>query len=133
MPGKVEAMDTIQVVLADDHAVLRDGLILLLNEFPGIKVVGSAANGFEATRKCWKLSRRTPSAEQGINARPLLPLTYFRYASIYAKVVIRYVIGLAGTHRLRYDGVASEGALHRYRSSAMRPNIPCVGRVFVSS
>jgi len=39
---------TIRVFLADDHAVVRDGLRLLLETQPDIDVVGEAANGREA-------------------------------------------------------------------------------------
>jgi DNA-binding NarL/FixJ family response regulator len=39
---------TITVFLADDHGVIRDGLQLLLETQPDIKVVGQAANGREA-------------------------------------------------------------------------------------
>lgn len=41
----------IQVLLADDHAVLRAGLRALLNAEPDIEVVGEAANGAEALRQ----------------------------------------------------------------------------------
>ncbi len=39
---------TIQLLLADDHTVLRTGLKMLLNAQPDIKVVGEAADGEEA-------------------------------------------------------------------------------------
>lgn len=41
---------SITIVLADDHAVVRDGLRLLLNTQPDLKVVGTAANGREAVQ-----------------------------------------------------------------------------------
>ncbi len=40
----------IRIVLADDHAVVRDGLRVLLQAQPDIEVVGDAANGREAMR-----------------------------------------------------------------------------------
>src|SRR5947209_1274557 len=40
-------MDT-KVVLVDDHAILRDGLRMVLEAQPGISVVGEAENGREA-------------------------------------------------------------------------------------
>ncbi|MBZ0309531.1 MAG: response regulator transcription factor, partial [Anaerolineae bacterium] len=40
--------DTITVVLADDHVILRTSLALFLDSCEGIKVVGEAANGDEA-------------------------------------------------------------------------------------
>jgi DNA-binding NarL/FixJ family response regulator len=42
---------SIRVILADDHAVLRDGLRLLLEMQPDIDVVGDAADGREAVQK----------------------------------------------------------------------------------
>lgn len=41
---------TIRVLLADDHAVMRDGLQALLKMAPDIAVIGSVGNGREAVR-----------------------------------------------------------------------------------
>jgi len=41
----------IRIILADDHAVMRDGLRLLLDAQPDLRVVGEAANGREAVRQ----------------------------------------------------------------------------------
>jgi two-component system, NarL family, nitrate/nitrite response regulator NarL len=40
--------DPIRIVIADDHPIFRDGLRKLLEEEPGLEVVGEAANGAEA-------------------------------------------------------------------------------------
>lgn len=45
---------TITIFLADDHAVVRDGLRLLLETQPDFKVVGQAENGLEAIEKLIK-------------------------------------------------------------------------------
>ena len=45
----------IQVLLADDHAVVRDGLRFLLEVQGDISVVGNAVNGREAVRKAKEL------------------------------------------------------------------------------
>ena len=45
----------IEVLLADDHAVVRDGLRALLEAQPGIAVVGDAVNGREAVREAQRL------------------------------------------------------------------------------
>jgi DNA-binding NarL/FixJ family response regulator len=36
-----------QVIIVDDHKIFRDGLKLLLNEIPNIKVIGEASDGKE--------------------------------------------------------------------------------------
>lgn len=40
-------MDTIKIILVDDHRLVRDGIHALLNETPGVLVVGEAADGNE--------------------------------------------------------------------------------------
>jgi DNA-binding NarL/FixJ family response regulator len=48
-------MRMIRVLLADDHAVLRDGLRALLDAQPGIEVIAGVANGREAVREAKRL------------------------------------------------------------------------------
>jgi DNA-binding NarL/FixJ family response regulator len=50
--------DTITVVLVDDHAVVRRGFRRLLDDDPGISVVGEANNGEEAIRLVEELTPR---------------------------------------------------------------------------
>jgi len=45
----------ITIFLADDHAVVRDGLRALLEAQPDLKVIGEAANGREAVRQITQL------------------------------------------------------------------------------
>ena len=47
---------TIRVLLADDHAIMREGLRALLGGSPGITVVAEVANGREALRRCEELA-----------------------------------------------------------------------------
>jgi NarL family two-component system response regulator YdfI len=42
--------EAIRVIIADDHAVVREGLRLILEARPGFTVVGEAADGAEAVR-----------------------------------------------------------------------------------
>jgi DNA-binding NarL/FixJ family response regulator len=46
---------SIRVFIADDHAVVRDGLISLLKMQPNIEVIGSASNGREAVQEVERL------------------------------------------------------------------------------
>ncbi|MDF2500422.1 MAG: two component transcriptional regulator, LuxR family [Anaerosporomusa subterranea] len=41
-------MQTVKIILADDHILLRSGLKMLLESRPGLKVVGEASDGLEA-------------------------------------------------------------------------------------
>lgn len=45
----------IRVVIADDHAIVRDGLRALIEAQPGLQVVGEAADGDEAWRRACDL------------------------------------------------------------------------------
>lgn len=48
-------MDRIRVVIADDHALLRDGIKALLSLAEDIEVVGEASDGREAVVQCRRL------------------------------------------------------------------------------
>jgi len=39
---------TIRVMIVDDHAMVRAGIKILLEQFEGIQVIGEAANGYQA-------------------------------------------------------------------------------------
>jgi two-component system response regulator NreC len=49
-------METISILLADDHAIVRDGLRRLLDEQPDLTVVGEASDGDEAIAKALELA-----------------------------------------------------------------------------
>lgn len=48
----MDTQDLIQVVIVDDHAMLRKGLAVFLLSYPDLKLVGEAANGEEALILC---------------------------------------------------------------------------------
>ena len=48
-------MDTVKVLIVDDHAVVRDGLITMLGREKDFTVVGEAQNGLEAVEKAQEL------------------------------------------------------------------------------
>ena len=43
-------IDTIRILIADDHAIVREGLRALIETEPGMQLVGEAADGGEAVR-----------------------------------------------------------------------------------
>jgi len=43
-------MSIVKILLADDHDIVRAGLAALLNQNPGISVIGEAADGMEAVQ-----------------------------------------------------------------------------------
>lgn len=44
-------MEKIKVFVVDDHALVRDGIIFMLNNAPDIQIMGEAADGLEALEK----------------------------------------------------------------------------------
>jgi NarL family two-component system response regulator LiaR len=46
-----ENSEAIRILIADDHAVVREGLRTLIGTEPGMELVGEAADGVEAVRK----------------------------------------------------------------------------------
>ena len=53
--NKIKTKRQITVLLADDHAVVREGLKVLLEQSTDIRVVGEAANGREAVQLAQEL------------------------------------------------------------------------------
>ena len=51
MPDRAAQEETIRVLIADDHAVVREGLRWMISTEPGIELVGEAADGVEAVDK----------------------------------------------------------------------------------
>src|SRR5438876_10604237 len=49
--GFVAATGKIRVLIVDDNALFRDGLVSLLRQIPDIDVVGAAGGGDEALRR----------------------------------------------------------------------------------
>ncbi|KKL74329.1 hypothetical protein LCGC14_2065980 [marine sediment metagenome] len=47
----IETREAITVVLADDHALMREGTRQILEDHPGLVVVGEAADGLEALER----------------------------------------------------------------------------------
>lgn len=43
---------TINVLLVDDHDILRDGLAVVMNDFSDIHVAGVAGSGWDAVNQC---------------------------------------------------------------------------------
>ena len=50
-----------RILIADDHAVVREGLRMLLESQEGITVVGEALNGRDAIEKAEALNRMSSS------------------------------------------------------------------------
>ena len=48
-------METLKIVLAEDHTILREGLRALLSADPNVEIIGEAQNGREAVRCVEKL------------------------------------------------------------------------------
>jgi DNA-binding NarL/FixJ family response regulator len=50
-PERVDRLEELRVLIADDHPVFRDGLRTLLTSIPGTEVVGEATTGLEAVQE----------------------------------------------------------------------------------
>ncbi|MBN1375601.1 MAG: response regulator transcription factor [Dehalococcoidia bacterium] len=49
-------MDTIKILIVDDHPVVREGIGSMLMRQPDFKIIGEASNGLEAVEKAIELS-----------------------------------------------------------------------------
>jgi YesN/AraC family two-component response regulator len=47
--------EPVRILIADDHALVRGGLRMMLEDEPGLEVIGEASNGREALELCRSL------------------------------------------------------------------------------
>ncbi|MFF0829611.1 response regulator [Brevibacillus sp. NPDC003359] len=73
---------TIRVLIADDHAIVRSGLGMLINAQEDMEVIGYAADGKEACEKAWEvrpdvvlMDLSMPPGENGLTATARLKET----------------------------------------------------------
>ncbi|MBI2868338.1 MAG: response regulator transcription factor [Chloroflexi bacterium] len=55
-PKQDQSKRTLRILIADDHAIVRDGLRSVLEDEPDLEVVGEAVSGEEAVRKVAELN-----------------------------------------------------------------------------
>ena len=48
MERKEDCLKKLRIILADDHALVRAGIRVLVESIPGVEVIGEAGNGNEA-------------------------------------------------------------------------------------
>jgi DNA-binding NarL/FixJ family response regulator len=131
---------TIRVLLADDHAMMRDGLTSLLSASPGIEVVGAVSNGREAVHCAAELEPDIVimdismpelngiEAAQLIRARsPGVRIVMLSMHSSSEHLYRALAAGAAGYLLKESAGTEAVAAVHavhagrRYMSQALRP------------
>ena len=73
MTDTKKQIETIRILISDDHAVVREGLRTLIGTEPGMEVIGEAADGFEAVQQACALrpARQPPRRSQRIQMKNL--------------------------------------------------------------
>jgi DNA-binding NarL/FixJ family response regulator len=86
--------ETIKILIAEDHTIVRQGLARLLSDQPGLEVVGQAVNGRDAVEMAEKLNPdviimdigmpKMNGIEASKKIRKLLPRTKILILSMYS-------------------------------------------------
>jgi len=137
--------EEIQILIVDDHTIVRQGLSRLLDEHPGLKVVGQASDGQKAVEEALRLSPEVIIMDialpkmNGIEAvkriRKSLPKTKILILSMYSHEHYIHQLMEAGVsgYLLKDD---SGGDIIRAIHSALKdetPLNPAISKVLVAS
>ena len=93
-PAAASEPATINVLLVDDHAIVREGLRALLDDAEGTRIVGEAANGDEAVELAGKLQPNLILMDlkmPGLPAVDAIRLIRAKYPKIQVLVLTSYV------------------------------------------
>ncbi|HEY8508575.1 MAG TPA: response regulator transcription factor [Steroidobacteraceae bacterium] len=92
-PAAASEPATINVLLVDDHAIVREGLRALLDDAEGTRIVGEAANGDEAVELAGKLPNLIlmDLKMPGLPAVDAIRLIRAKYPKIQVLVLTSYV------------------------------------------
>lgn len=69
--GASMSNDTIRVLLADDHAMVREGLRLLLRTAPDIAIVSEAADGGRGETEARRSTETLPTSTARLRSDPI--------------------------------------------------------------
>ncbi len=130
------ATDTIRVLVADDHGVVREGLRRILDAEAGIHVIGEAASGEEAVARALQLRPdviimdiKMPgmggiSATREIKRR--LPDTHVLVLTLYGTDFISQAVSAGASGYLLKEASAEEiaGAIRSVQAGATAINTP---------
>lgn len=104
--------EPIRVVIVDDHAILRQGLVELLHKEPGFEVVGEAADGIEAIDAARRLRPDVVVMDVGLPRMDGVEAT----RALTAEMPTIRVIGLS-----MYEGGTTEAAMLEAQAYAFLP------------
>ena len=114
-----------RVLIADDHALVRHGLRLALDEEPDIEVVGEVGDGAEAVRRC--IEGEVDLALLDVSMPKLTGLQAARQIATYSPTVRTLVLSMHDSEqyllealRVRAAGYVLKSAAHRELVEACR-------------
>jgi two-component system, NarL family, response regulator NreC len=93
-------MKRIRILLADDHAVARQGFKMILGEQPDMEIVGEAGNGREALQLAESLK---PHDRRGAHA-PVLALSMHKDSVFVGEILRAVAQGGGRTDGPQYTG-----------------------------
>jgi NarL family two-component system response regulator LiaR len=81
--------ETIRILIADDHAIVRRGLQTLIASEPGLQVIGEASDGVEAVEKTLDLKPDVLLLDMMMPRRNgLEAITYIKQANLETRILI---------------------------------------------
>jgi DNA-binding NarL/FixJ family response regulator len=118
----------LKLLLADDHALVREGIRSSLDRYPSLSVIGEAVNGKDAVQKCKKLQPDVILLDinmpemSGLEATPLIrkqcPKTKIIALTVHDTKEYVFQILRRGAHGYVLKDTSSEELVHAIESVA---------------
>jgi DNA-binding NarL/FixJ family response regulator len=106
----------IQVLIVDDHEMVRRGLAMVLAEYEDIKLMGQVANGQEAVDFCSRMQPDVILMDLSMPVMDGITATQF-ICKVYPHIMIVILTSSGGSERI-------QNALEAGAKGYMRKNVP---------
>lgn len=111
------AVATINVLLVDDHAMFREGLVRVLEKEPGVRVVGQSSTCAEALAMLTKSAANMVLLDVDLGSERALDFIVEAKKRAFSGQVLVVTAGVSGAEAVQLVQAGVAGILHKHHSA----------------